>query len=180
MKTLLQDVLKTFWRRLENIFVRRLEDILKTSWRRLENVLKASSRYLDDVFARCLEEVLKTSWKRLSKTSWRCLEDVLQMSWRRLTDVLKTSSRYLNDVYARRLEDVLKTSSEDVWVKWIYSSWWRRLVKTKTKDVFKTSSSRRMFAGLDISLAITVGNSPLGIGSSQTRTENVWFPSVSR
>ena len=29
----------------------------------------------------------------------------------------------------------------------MYSFWSRRLLKTKTKDVFKTSSSRRMFAG---------------------------------
>ena len=63
-------------------------------------------------------------WKYLCKTSWR-----------RFRDVLKTSSKRLEDVLARRLEDVLKTS-------------WRRLLKTKTKDVFKTSSSRRMFAGL--------------------------------
>ena len=69
------------------------------------------------------------------------------MSWRRLENVLKTSSRCLEDVFARRLEDVLKTydqdeyigldqdvlktSSEDLCVRWIYSSWSRRL-----EDVF--------------------------------------------
>ena len=88
------------------------------------------------------------------------------MSWRRLEDVLKTSWRRLEDVWPRRiywsssrlLEDVLKTSSEDVWVRWIYSSWWRRLLKTKTKDVFKTSSLRRMFVGSILRAYITVHN----------------------
>ena len=117
-KTYLGDVLKTFWRRLE--------DVLKMSWRRLENVLK-------------------TSLTRYSQTSWRHLEDEctrrIYCSWR------------------RRLEDVLKTSSEDVWLIRIYSSSSRHLediLKTsfedederRLPDVFKKSSSRRMFAGL--------------------------------
>ena len=43
---------------------------------------------------------------------------------------------------ARRLENVLKTSSEDERLRRTYSSWWRRLLKTKTKDIFKSSSRR--------------------------------------
>ena len=84
--------------------------------------------------------VLKTSWRYLWKTSWRCLEDVFA---RRLKDVLKTSWRRLEDVLPRRI----------YWVSWIYSSWSRRLLKTKTKDVFKTSSSRRIFAGPSTNLS---------------------------
>ena len=57
--------------------------------------------------------------------------------------VLYNLSKHLS--WWRRLE--IKTSSEDVWLRWIYSSWSRRLLKTKGKDVFKTSSSRQMFAG---------------------------------
>ena len=117
--------------RLENVLKRSLEDILKMSWRRF---CKTSWRRLEDVLARRLEDVFRTSWRRI--------EDVLKTF---LQDVLKTFGRRLEDVLARRLEDgqdeyidldqdVLKTS-------------WRRLLKTKTKDVFKTSSSRRMFAG---------------------------------
>ena len=103
----------------------RLEQVLKTS---LQGVLKTSSRCLEDVFARRLEDVLKTSWRRL--------EDVwprrIYWSWsRHLEDVLKT---YEYSEYVRLDQDILKTS-------------WRRLLKTKSKDVFKTSSSRRMFAG---------------------------------
>ena len=108
LKISLQDVLKTSWRCLEDVF----QDVLKTFWRCLQNVLKTSWRCLEDVFARRLEDVLKTSWRRLE-------------------DVLKT---YGQDKYIGLDQDVLKTS-------------WRRLLKTKTKDVFKTSSSRRMFAG---------------------------------
>ena len=71
------------------------------------------------------------SWRRLQnvlKTSWRCLEDVFA---RRLEDVLKT---YDQDDYVGLDQDVLKTSSEDVWVRRIFSSWSRRL-----EDVLKTS-----------------------------------------
>ena len=66
------------------------------------------------------------------------LENVLKTSWRCLEDVLKTFSKHLEDVLKMswgRLEDVLKTSSEDVWVRRIYSSWSRRL-----EDVLKKSS----------------------------------------
>ena len=50
----------------------------------------------------------------------------MKISWRLLEDVLKTSWRCLEDVFATRLEDV----------------WPRRLLKTKTKDVFQMSSRR--------------------------------------
>ena len=72
--------------------------------------------------------------------SWRLLENVLKTSWRRMTKtnilvLIKTSWRRLEDFFWRRR------------VRQIYSSWSTRLEKTKTKDVFKTSLSRRMFAG---------------------------------
>ena len=73
-----------------------------------------------------LEDMLKMTWRHFCKTPWRRLT-----YWSR----------------PRYLEDVLNTSSEDVKLRRIYSSWSRRLLKMKTKDVFKTSSSRRMFAG---------------------------------
>ena len=126
-------------------------------------VFKTSWRCLQDVFARRLEDVLKTSWRRFGKRSWRCLENVLKTLWQ---DVLKTSWRRLEEVWTRRiywswprrLEDVFKTSSEDEWLIRIYSSSSRRLedvLKTsfedederRLRDVFKTSLSRRMFAG---------------------------------
>ena len=112
LKTSLQDVLKTSWRWLEDVF----QDVLKMFWRRLQNVLKMS-------------------WRRFCKKSWR-----------RLENVLKT---YGQNGYIGLDQDVLKTSSEDVKLRRTYSSW-RRLLKTKTKDVFKTSSSRRMFAGTSL------------------------------
>ena len=122
----------------------------------------------------CLENVLKISLQDVLKTSWRCLEDVLKTSWRRLENVVKTSGKRLQEVLPRRLEDVwprriywswprrledlLRTSSEDVSLSQTYSSWSRRLedaFKTPSEDedegslqdVFKTSSSRRIFAG---------------------------------
>ena len=128
------------WRHLEDVFKtcwRRLEDVLKMSWGRLENVLKTSWRRL--------ENVLKTSWRRMTKTnmlvlmktSWRRLEDVF---WRRMSKanifvLIKTSWRRL-----------LKTKPKDVS--------WRQRPKT-SQDVFKTSSSRRMFAGLVLFFLMT-------------------------
>ena len=110
-KTSCRHVLKTSWRCLEDIFGRRLEEVLKTSWKCLE-----------EVFARRREDFSKTFWRRLGKTSWKYLEDVLKT--------------YDQGDCIGLDQVILKTSSEDVWVKGIYSSWRR-----------KTSSSRRMFAG---------------------------------
>ena len=121
---LLKDILKTCYQEQINSMIR-LEKVLKTS---LHNVLKMSWRRLQNVLKTFLQDVLKTSWKCLSNTSWRCLEDVLKT--------------YDQDEYIGLGQDVLKTPSEDVCVRWIYSSWSRRLLKTKTKDVFKTSSRR--------------------------------------
>ena len=89
LKTL---VLKTSWRRLQDMSWKRLQHIFSVTTlrfpRRLEDVLQ---RRLEDI----LQDVLKTSWRRLGRrkivtlrTSWRRLED---MSWRH---VLKT---YLED-----------------------------------------------------------------------------------
>ena len=89
LKISLQDVLKTSWRCLEEVFARRLEDVLKTSWRHLEDV-----------------------WPRRIYLSWpRRVEDVrlrrVYSSWsRRLEDVFwrwrsKTSSRRLQDVFIK-------------------------------------------------------------------------------
>ena len=101
------------------------------SWRRLQNILKTSLRCLEDVFARRREDTLKASLRRLGKTSGRCLEDVLKMSWRCFW---KTSWKRLEDIFWRwmikaNIFVLMKTS-------------WRRLLKTKTKDVFNTSSRR--------------------------------------
>ena len=117
------------------------------SWRRLKNVLKTSWRILEDVFARRLEDILKTFWRRLGKTSWRCLET----SWKRLEDVVKT---YDQDDYLvlintswRRFLKTYKLGEYFNLVQEVLKTSWRRLLKTKAKYVFKTSSSRRMFAG---------------------------------
>ena len=87
LKTSLQDLLKTSWRCIEDIFTA----VLKTFWRRVEDFLKTF-----------LQDVLNTYSK--------CLEDILA---RRLEDVLKT---YGQDEYIGLDQDVLKTSSEDDWL----------------------------------------------------------------
>ena len=109
-------LMKTSWRRLEDVFRLRLQ---KTSSRRLdqdeyvrlsltssEDVLVKTNIFvlairLQDVFqdknifkisSRRLQNVFKTSSSRLAKTSSRCLQNVFKTSW-------KTSSRHLQDVF---------------------------------------------------------------------------------
>ena len=93
----LQNVLKTSWRCLEDIFqdvlARRLEDVLKKFWRRLQNVLKMSSRCLGDVFARSLEDVFKMPWRLMAKTNistsdQRCF-NVVGQRWNNVDPTLK-------------------------------------------------------------------------------------------
>ena len=95
---------------LQNTFVRLLLQVtqqtllvLKTSWRRLQDM---SSRRLQHVFTATilrLRDVLKTSWRHLA----RRLEDVLKTSW-------KTKNCYAEDVLKTCLEEVLKTFLEDI------------------------------------------------------------------
>ena len=103
-----------------------LQDVLKISWRRLEEVLKTSWRCLEENFARRLvKSVLKMFWRSMAKTNILVL---IKTSWRRLQDIFWRSMTEAN------IFILIKTS-------------WRRLLNTMTKDVFKTSSSRRMFSG---------------------------------
>ena len=60
------------------------------------------------------------SWRRFGKTSWR-----------RLENVLKT---YDQDEYSSFDQDVLNTSSEYVWLRWVYSSWSRRLEESSEDE----------------------------------------------
>ena len=90
------------WRRLQNVLSviifrlpRRLEDVLKTSWRRLEDIWPRRLRWS---WSRRLQDVLKMSWRHMAKMIMLVL---LKMSWRRLEDVFwrwrwKTSSRRLH------------------------------------------------------------------------------------
>ena len=107
---------RTSWRCREDVFKTSRQDVLKTSWRRLDNVFKISWRRLTDFLKMFLQNVLKTflrhlediwsrqrywssskllSWKRLLKrdnqgASTRLAQDVLMTSWRRL---LKTKTK---------------------------------------------------------------------------------------
>ena len=83
------------------------EDVLKTPWRRLQDVFSVTffclPRRLEDIIARRLAN---TSWRRLedilgrliANTSWRSLEDIFNTSWKTKSVTLKTSSRRLEDV----------------------------------------------------------------------------------
>ena len=84
-----------------------------------------------------LQNVLKMSSRRICETSWRRFEDVLE-------DVLKKSSKCLQDIWTRpicwswprRLEDVFwrRKINKNIFI--FMKTSWRRLLKTKTKDVF--------------------------------------------
>ena len=122
---------------LENALKITLQDVLKMSWRPLEEVLKTFWRCLEDVLKTSWRHLGKTSWRRLGKTSWRCLG---KTSWRRLENVLKT---YGQDEYIGLDQDVLNWRRlEDVF--------WRRKANANIIVLIKTSSSRRMFAGMKL------------------------------
>ena len=127
LKISLQDVLKTSWRCLEDVF----QDILKTSW---QDVLKMCWRPFEDVF--------KTSWRLLENVLKTLLQDVLKTSWRRLKNVLKTSWRRMTKT---NILVFTKTSSEDVKLRRAYSSWSRHLLKAKTKDLHQDECLMDMF-----------------------------------
>ena len=77
LKISLQDVLKTSWRCLEDVFARRLEDILKT--------------YGQDEYIGLDQEVLKTSWRVFWRRKAKANIFVLiKTSWSRL---LKTKTK---------------------------------------------------------------------------------------
>ena len=89
----LQDVFKTFWRRLQDVLPRRLQNIFKTYWK---YVFKTSSRRFQDVFKTFCEYVFKTSSRHLQdvfKTSSRHLQHAFETFWRRLQDISKTSCK---------------------------------------------------------------------------------------
>ena len=83
-KTSCKDVLKTSWRRLEDLLQDVLEDQKLLRWKRLEDSWR---------------HVLKTSWRHVLKRSWR---HILKTSW---GHVLKTSLRHVLKMSAKRLGD---------------------------------------------------------------------------
>ena len=99
-----EDVFKTSSRCLDQAEYIRLGH---ASSRRLQNIFKTFSKRLQNVLLRCLQHVFKTSWRRLAKTSWKNLEDVFKtsargaakISSRHLQEVFKTSSGLLHYVF---------------------------------------------------------------------------------
>ena len=96
----LQDVFKTFSRRLQDVFNTSSKNVFKTSSRHLQDVFKTSSRRLQDI--------LKTSCYDVFKTSSKSLQDVLQ---KRLQGIFKTSSKSFEDAFKTSCKDVFKTCS---------------------------------------------------------------------
>ena len=82
------------------------------------------------------------SWRRLKDKSWRYLHHISSVTILRL-------SRHLEDVYWRGM------TKANIFV--LIKPSQRRLLKTKTKNFIKTSSSRRIFAGYIAFLKIYPG-----------------------
>ena len=103
-------IFKTFSKRLEGLFQKRLQGIFKTSSRRSEDVFKAFQDIFktsgQDVFKTSCKNVFKISSRRLAKMSSRYLQDVLQKC---LQDIFKTSWRRIQDLLQRYLLNVFKT-----------------------------------------------------------------------
>ena len=98
-----KDVLKTFQRRLEDVFCLRLQDVLvkANTFALVIRLQKKSSRLLG-----------QDQYIRLDHTPSRRLQDICKTScinvFRHLQDVFKTSSGYLQDLLPRCFQDVLQ------------------------------------------------------------------------
>ena len=101
----LQDILP---RRLAKTSSRHLRDLVKTFWRLLQDVFKTSSRRLVKTFSRRLQNVFcKNIFKTFAKTSSRHLQ-------KRLQDIFKTSSIHLQDIYKTSCKDIFKRCSRHI------------------------------------------------------------------
>ena len=112
-------VLKTSWRRLEDVFRLRLQKTSlsrricspPTEYVRLRPMFSKTSIFalpilLQNLFKTSCQDFFKTSWRRLAKTSSRHLQDVFKTFWRCLQDIFKISSRRLAKISSRRFQDV--------------------------------------------------------------------------
>ena len=90
-----QDVFKSY---SQYVFLKRLQDVFKTFSRRLQDVFqdvfKTSSRRLQDVFARRLAIMSSRRLHNVFKTSWKAKKYYTE-------DVFKTSSRRLQYVFTK-------------------------------------------------------------------------------
>ena len=95
---LLQDVLNTSWRRLEDVLKTLLQDVLKTSWKRLEDVLKT---YHQDDYIGLDQDILKTSSSRrmFAGISFEDLTLELQIQFNLMTSL--TCKFYFLSVFSR-------------------------------------------------------------------------------
>ena len=98
-------LMKTSWRRLEDVFRLRLQ---KTYSRRLDQdeYIRLSHTSSEDVLVKTNIFFLTMRLQSVFKTSSRGLQDVFKTSCK---NVFKTSSRRLQDVLQRYLQDVFKT-----------------------------------------------------------------------
>ena len=103
----LQNIFKTFSKRLQNVLLRCLQDVFRTSSRRFQ-------------------DIFKTSCKNFLKKSWRRLQNVLQ---RFLQDIFKKFSRRLQDFFMTSLKCIIiNTSSTPLWD--VFNTFLRRTSKT--------------------------------------------------
>ena len=118
----LQDVFKTFSRRLQDVFKTSCQDVFKTFSRRLQDVLQKR-----------LQDIFKTSCKNVFKTSSRRLQDVLQ---RYLQDVFKTYHQ-VKLLLLTRLREVLNTFLRHSFLKTVI---YRRIcLSNTTSEIFMVS-----------------------------------------
>ena len=92
--------------RLGHTSLRRLQDVFKTFWRPLRDVFKTSSRRLAKACSRHLQGVFKTFWRPLQDVLQKRVQDIFKTSSRHFEDLFKTSWRLLQDVLQRCLQDV--------------------------------------------------------------------------
>ena len=103
-------LMKTSWRRLEDVFRLRLQ---KTSSRRLDQdeYVCLSLTSSEDVFKKSSRRLNQDQYIRLGHTSSRCLA---KTSSRSFQDVFKTSCKNVFQTSSRRLANISSTRFQDV------------------------------------------------------------------
>ena len=179
----LEDVLEMSWR-LSNTSWRCFKDVLKTSlirfrktyWRRLEDVWPRRicwswSRHLEDVFWRRISKanmfvLIKTSWRRLHqgecllgrRCSVRPATSLKKRLWHRCFSVNFANflrKPFLTEHLWWLLLNIIKFSNSTLVVKWLTSSNYLRLITCKFIIPWRLNRKRKIFLCMSISIWIS-------------------------
>ena len=132
-RRLLDVLLRRFQEVFKSSCKESLQDIFRTSWRHVQDVFKTSFRFLAKTTWRCLQDVFKI----IKKMSWRylfklflltCLQDVFETYWTRFWGILRRKLTLLrnlwsgykiskSELFGKTLYEVTSSTNKEIIVK---------------------------------------------------------------